>query len=69
MSKMNELSIDHDAYEAYVESERMELRREGAEELRIELLRELDVQVRKAWTQDAKLAFEAAKIVVERATI
>ena len=69
MSKMNELSIDHDAYEAYVESERMDLRREGAEELRIEVLRELDVQVRKAWTQDAKLAFEAAKIVVERATI
>lgn len=69
MSKMNELSIDHDAYEAYVESERMDLRREGAEELRIEVLRELDQQVRKAWTQDAKLAFEAAKIVVERATI
>lgn len=69
MSKMNELSIDHDAYEAYVESERMDLRREGAEELRSDILRELDVQVRKAWTQDAKLAFEAAKIVVERATI
>lgn len=69
MSKMNELSIDHDAYEAYVESERMNLRREGAEEMRIEILRELDVQIRKAWTNDGKLAFQAAKIIVERASV
>lgn len=69
MSKMNELSIDHDAYEAYVESERMDLRREGAEEMRIEIVRELDAQIRKAWTKDAKIALEAAKIIVERATI
>lgn len=69
MSKMNELSIDHDAYEAYVESERMELRLEGAEELRIDIIRELDTQILKAWTNDAKLALQAAKIIVERASI
>lgn len=69
MSKMSELSLDYDAYEAYVESERMDLRLEGAEELRIEVLRELDQQINKASTQETKLALETAKLVVERATI
>lgn len=68
---MNELSIAEQeaAYEEYIESQRQELREEGAEELRIDILRELDLQVSKAWTQEAKLAFEAAKIVVQRAFI
>lgn len=69
MSKMNELSIDHDAYEQYVESANMELRREGAEELRVEILRALDVESRKSWTQQEKFAYNVAKIVVEQATI
>jgi len=69
MSKMNELSIDHEAYERYVESMNMELRREGAEELRVEILRALDVEARKAWTQQEKFAYNVAKIVIEQATI
>lgn len=39
MSKMNELSIDHDSYEQYIEEGNTELRREGAKELLIELVR------------------------------
>lgn len=71
MSKMNELSIEQQeaSYELFIEAQRDELRREGAEEMRIEIVRELDVQIRKAWTKDAKLALEAAKIIVERATV
>lgn len=69
MSKMNELSIDHEAYEQYVESANMELRREGAEELRIEILRALDVEARKGWTQQEKFAYNVAKVIVEQASI
>ena len=39
MSKMNELSIDHDSYELYIEEGNTELRKEGARELLIELER------------------------------
>ncbi|CAB4123592.1 hypothetical protein UFOVP46_52 [uncultured Caudovirales phage] len=39
MSKMNELSIDHDSYEMYVEEGNNELRKEGAKELLGELVR------------------------------
>jgi len=42
MSKMSELSVNHEAYEQYEESMRQELREEGAEELRIELLRRFE---------------------------
>ena len=69
MSKMNELSIDHDAYEQYVEAGNNELRREGAEELRIEILRALDVEERKAWTSQERFAYNVAKIIVEQASI
>jgi hypothetical protein len=69
MSKMNELSIDHDAYEAYVESERMELRREGAEEMRIELLRSIDAEMLKVWDKQQKFGLQVAKVLVEQASI
>jgi hypothetical protein len=39
MSKMNELSIDHDSYELFIEEGHTELRKEGAKELLIELER------------------------------
>lgn len=40
MSKMNELTIDHDAYAEFVESQNNEYRKEGAKELLIELVRQ-----------------------------
>lgn len=69
MSKMNELSIDHDAYEAYVESERMDLRREGAEEMRIEILRAIDAEMVKVWDKQQKFGLQVAKVLVEQAFI
>jgi hypothetical protein len=71
MSKMNELSISdmEDRYAEHVEEQRQELRKEGAEELRQDILRELEALKIKAWTSQEKIAYEAAIIVVGRATI
>ena len=69
MSKMNELSIDHEAYAAYVESENMVLRREGAEEMRIEITRALQAQKNRAVTKEERFGIEVALIVVAQATI
>lgn len=71
MSRMNEMSIDEQetAYAEYVEEQRQELRKEGAEELRKGILRELDDMKKTAWTAQERIAYEAAKIVVERANI
>jgi hypothetical protein len=71
MSRMNEMSIDEQetVYAEYVEEQRQELRKEGAEELRKDILRELDDMKKTAWTAQEKIAYEAAKIVVERANI
>jgi hypothetical protein len=71
MSKMNELSISNleDGYAEHVEEQRQELRKEGAEELRQDILRELNVLKTKSWTSQEKIAYEAAIIVVERANI
>jgi hypothetical protein len=68
---MNELSIEEQetAYAEYVESLNQDLRKEGAEELRQEIIRELDLLIRKSWTQSEKIGYMAAKIVVERAAI
>jgi hypothetical protein len=70
MSKMNALSIDaqESAYEQYIESQREELRQEGAEELRVDILRSLEVLVSKSWTSQEKLAYQTAVLVVEQAT-
>lgn len=71
MSKMNELSLEEQetAYAEYVESMNQDLRREGAEELRAELLRELNDLARKAWTPQEKHGYQTAIVVVERASI
>lgn len=71
MSKMNELSISdmEDRYAEHVEGQRQELRKEGAEELRQDILRELESLKIKAWTSQERIAYDAAKIVVERANI
>lgn len=70
MSKMNALSIDaqETLYEQYIESQREELREEGAEELRIGLLRELEVRISRAWTSQEKSAYQTAMVIVEQAT-
>jgi hypothetical protein len=71
MSKMNELSISdmEDSYAEHVEEQRQELRKEGAEELRQDILRELESLKIKAWTSQERIAYEAAIIVVGRANI
>ena len=71
MSKMNEMSIDEQetAYSEYVEEQRQELRKEGAEELRQTILRELNSLKIKAWTSQERIAYDAAMIIVERETI
>lgn len=71
MSKMNQLSIDAQeaAYEEYVEEQRQALRKEGAEELRKDILRELNELVKKAWTNHEKHGYQTAIVVVERANI
>ena len=67
---MNELSIAEQeaAYEEFVEFQREELRKEGAEELRNEILRELKIQTCKAATEQIRLGLDTAIVVVERAT-
>ena len=71
MSKMNELSIDEqeNAYAEHVEEQRQELRKEGAEELRQSVLRELEDLKRTSWTSQERIAYNAAIIVVERTNI
>ena len=71
MSKMNEQSVDYEAYEAYEEAQRQELRKEGAEEFRKAVLLKLHEIWEKAFgdlDQD-KLkeagAFAAASLIVE----
>lgn len=69
MSKLEQTLPDYDAYEAFVESERMELRREGAAELQVEIQRVLDTYIAKAWTSQEKAALQTAKVIVDQATI
>ena len=70
MSKMNDLSIDEQEtlYEQYLEDERNALRREGAAELKVEILRQLDQLERRAWTPEIKQGIRTAIVVVESAT-
>jgi len=53
MSKMNELSVDYDAIEAYEESERQKLRDEGIAEYKNELLQKIDVELSWKNTHEA----------------
>ena len=71
MSKMNQLSIEEQeaAYDSYVEEQRQELRKEGAEELRKDILRQIDEEMRRLWDPQQKFGMQVAKIVVERAFI
>jgi hypothetical protein len=69
MGKMNELSLQEQEalYEEYLESQKEELRAEGAEELRLEILRELKVQKSRAVTSPQAFGIEIAMVVVEKA--
>jgi hypothetical protein len=71
MSKMNELSISEleDSYAEHIEEQRQELKKQGAEELRAEILKELNVLVGRAWTTHEKHGYQTAIVVVERTTI
>jgi hypothetical protein len=68
---MNELSISEleDSYAEYVIEQRQELRKEGAEALRTEILKELNILVSKAWTTHEKHGYQTAIVVVERTII
>jgi hypothetical protein len=67
---MNELSLaEQEAlYDEFIESQREELRKEGAEELRIEILRALKLESFKAFSAQHRLGIDTAMIVVEKAT-
>lgn len=71
MSKMNELSLQEQeaAWDEYVESQRQELRKEGAEELRQDILREIDHEIRRLWDPQQKFGMQVAKVIIERASI
>jgi hypothetical protein len=64
----NELTDREEAlYEEYVESQREELRKEGAEELRIEILRLIRQEVARSTTSNMKFGLLVAETVVEQA--
>lgn len=69
MSKMNELSRDEQEtlYEQYLEDQRNELRIEGAEAIKVEILRLLSEQERRAWTPEIRQGIRTAMVVVESA--
>jgi hypothetical protein len=71
MSKMNELSLEQQeaSYELFIEAQRDELRSEGAEEMRIEILRAIDAEMIKVWDKQQKFGLQVAKVLVEQAAI
>jgi hypothetical protein len=71
MSKMNELSIEQqeEDYAAYVESLNQDLRKEGAEELRAGILRELQLSLSMASDTGVKYGLTVAINYVMQANI
>lgn len=69
MSKMNELSIDEQEtlYEQYLEDQRNELRLEGAEAIKADILRQLSELERRAWSSEVGATIRTAMVVVESA--
>jgi hypothetical protein len=61
--------IHEEAYSQYMEAQRQELRLEGAEEMRKEILRLIDAEFIKAWTAETRHGMMTAKVLAERATI
>jgi hypothetical protein len=71
MSKTKEwlMSTIEQDYEKFVEEEKNVLRKEGAEEMRIEITRELKNQMHKAVTSQEKFGLQVALVVVTQASI
>lgn len=71
MSKMNQLSIEEQeaAYDSYVEEQRQELRKEGAEELRNDIMRELEYSIAGATDDGVRYGLVVAMEYVKRAFI
>jgi hypothetical protein len=71
MSKMNELSIEEqeEHYAEYVESLNQEFRKEGAEELRTSILRELQLSLSMATDDGVKYGLTIAINYVMQANI
>lgn len=69
MSKMNELYLaeQEEYYDQMIEDQREELRKEGAEELRIEITRMLDAVLKRAWTKEVEQGIRTALVIVEQA--
>lgn len=67
---MNQLSLAEEeaVYELYLEDQREALRKEGAEELRIEILRKLREQHKRVWSKPLQIGIETAILITERAT-
>lgn len=56
-------------YDLYVESQKQELRKEGAEELRIDILRQIESEMYRLWDPQSKFGMQVAKVIIERASI
>jgi hypothetical protein len=71
MGKMNALSLETEEqyYEQYIESLNQEIRNEGAAELRIEIMRQLEGQLSKAFSDTERITLKAAMIIVGSAEI
>lgn len=71
MSKMNELSLEQQeaSYELFIEAQRNELRQEGAEEMRIEIIRALDAESKRTASKDVAFGLKTAIVVAEQASI
>lgn len=72
MSKMKELWEEQrheDAIDAYIESQNQELRKEGAEELRIGIIRELEYSIRGALDDGVRYGLTVALEYVKNANI
>jgi hypothetical protein len=69
MGMMKNIALEQQEalYEEFLESQREDLRKEGAEELRIEILRVLQQESKKTWSKQIQLGIETAIVVVEQA--
>lgn len=71
MTNNQDLSIEEQEalYDQYLEDQNNAFRREGAEELRTDILRQLGELERRAWTKEIQQGIRTAIVVVESASI
>jgi len=63
------MKTNEELLEEFVEHQRQELRKEGADELRASIVAELEHRIRGSWTQQEKVTLMTAKLIVEAANI